>query len=252
MKLSTASAIVANSAVLAFAVWAMTQAVQSPLFTLKVVEVSGTDENAPVTADDLIQVASVPVDRINLFSLDLDPIEKRILTHPWIRKVHLEKQFPQTLLIIPEFREVKAVIVSPQGKFSYVDSTGAVFGKVKSSTAAGFPVFSARIYQGGPETIQRCLALILAFEQRVGEMGRIESIDDEGPRGLQGWISYPYKADRMRAQMIFPGKEENGGFETSLNRVRLVLKHLSERQISVGQIWADLGKKIVVKIARRF
>ncbi|MBL7714925.1 MAG: FtsQ-type POTRA domain-containing protein [Bdellovibrionales bacterium] len=248
MKISTVAVILLNSAVLAFSVWAMTQAVQSPLFTLKVVEVSGTGEDSPVTADELIQVAAVPVDRINLFSLDLDPIEKRLLTHPWIRKVHLEKQFPQTLVIVPEFREVKAVIISMQGKVSYVDATGTVFGRVKSGSAGGFPVFSARIHQGGTDLIRRCLGLIEAFEQQVGQVARIESLEEEGPRGIQGWISYPLQSDRARAQVIFPSQDSLA----DLGKVRSVVKYLSERQISVSQIWADLGKKIVVKIARRF
>src|SRR3954467_10524233 len=72
-------------------------AIRSPLFLVQVVEVGDQPESAPVSAQVISDLAGVPVGKVNLFDLDLKSVERRILTHPWIRQVSLMKRFPQTL-----------------------------------------------------------------------------------------------------------------------------------------------------------
>ena len=82
------------------------------MFLLQVIELSDLPEAAPVDAQAITQLAALPVGQVNLFDLDLKPVEERILSHPWIREVRLEKHFPQTLSISVVFREPQALDAS--------------------------------------------------------------------------------------------------------------------------------------------
>src|SRR5437879_5630234 len=71
--------------------------VHAPLFLLQVVEVADLPEQAPIDSQALVNLAAVSVGHVSLFDLDLKAVESRILAHPWIREVRLQKRFPQTL-----------------------------------------------------------------------------------------------------------------------------------------------------------
>src|SRR3954464_8968761 len=91
------------------AVWGVYSALHSPLFVVQVVEVADLADRSPVDAQTISDLAFVPVGKISLFDLDLNQIEKRILTNSWIREVRLQKKFPETLSISVIFKQPRAL-----------------------------------------------------------------------------------------------------------------------------------------------
>jgi hypothetical protein len=245
-------------------------AMRSPMFTLQVVEIADLPDNSPVDAQALTQLAAVPVGRVNLFDLDLKPIEARIVSHPWIREVRLEKHFPQTLSVSVTFREPQALIQSESGALAYVDVDGRVFGQVDLRVQPDLPVFSASMREGkdATEHIRAALRLVHAWERSdLGKTSRLSQLEWDGERGFRALVSYPLapaqsrpggaKADgpsgpgaRGRAFVDLGQDLDAGSAKPQLERLSRVFEYLTAHRVLSRQIWADAGKKIVVKTAR--
>lgn len=226
-------------------------AMRSPLFLLRVVEVADQHEGAPVDAAAISALADAPVGRENLFTLDLRDIEARLKTHPWIRGVTLMKRFPQTLSIRVEFRKPKAMLQNATGALVYVDEDGSRFGQVNLSEAADLPVLSGLEGEGPDSKLPDTLRLLDSWgAAEVGRLATVSSISYDPERGYRMLVTYPLaKSGRGRA-MVELGQEIDGDLEAQLGRLAEVFGHLSRNGASARQIWADAGKKIVVKIAR--
>jgi cell division septal protein FtsQ len=148
------------------------EAMRSPMFMLQVVELADLPEAAPVDAQAITHLAALPVGRINLFDLDLKPVEERILSQPWIREVRLEKHFPQTLSISIVFREPQALLQAENGSLSYVDLDGKVFGQVNLMVQPDLPVISSSGAGHLPESVQ----VIRGWEQT--ELSKAAQLSD--------------------------------------------------------------------------
>ena len=223
-------------------------AVRSNLFTVQVVEIADQPENAPVEVQELTQLAAVPVGQVNLFELDLADLENRFLGHPWIRKVRLQKHFPQTLSIGVEYREPQAIYQSDSGALSYVDRDGKTFGKVILNFYPDLPVL-----EGVPlKKVSAALELIAAWNQSRGLVAlaqepQLSALHWDPERGFRLWLTYPFEGGVGRSQVDL-GQELDA--EPQFKRLRQVLAYLRDRRVSVHQIWADAGKKIVVRTTR--
>lgn len=225
-------------------------AMHSPLFTLRVVEVSDQDEKAPVDATTLSMLADAPVGRENLFTLDLVDIEARIKAHPWIRAVHLKKRFPQTLAINVTFREPKAMFQLKQGGLQYIDTDGTLFGQVNLAQAADLPVLSG--FDGispAPSAAEGLRLLDTWKNSSLGKLTQVSSIAFEEERGYRLLVTYPLRKQGRGRAMVELGQDIDGELEPQLGRLAEVFNHLSRSGASAREIWADAGKKIVVKIA---
>jgi hypothetical protein len=242
-------AIAALSAV-GFGAWSATR---SPLFTVRVVEVADQPEDAPVDAQTIASLARIPVGRANLFALDLAGVEERLLAHPWIREVRLMKRFPQTVTISVTFREPRALLQRPTGALSYIDADGRIFGSVDlSSSRADLPILSG-VHPDDAARIQDTLRLLAEWEDAgLARRSPLSSVSWHPDRGFRALVTYagrkPAGAHAHRT-MIDLGHEFDAEFPSQLGRLGHVLGYLSAHDVAARQIWADTGKKIVVRFA---
>jgi hypothetical protein len=229
---------------------------RSPLFTLRVVEIADLPEDSPLDSQAITDLAAVSLGRWNLFSIDLSPIEARLRTNPWIREVRLQKRFPQTLAINVVFRQPRALHQDAHGKLSYIDEDGHVFGQVSLSRQPDLPLVSGVPASAG-DRIQEALRLIDSWEKAdVGRISQLASLEFDGERGFRAWVTYPLlqpKGGGLSGNgrvVVELGQEIDLEQDGRLGRLQSVFRYLSSNGISARQIWADAGKKIVVKIAR--
>jgi hypothetical protein len=246
---------------LAGAAWGVRCAMRSPMFLLQVVEVAdqpeGTDaamKEAPVDAQIISQLAALPVGKINLFDLDLKPVEERILTHPWIREVRLQKHFPQTLSISVIFREPQALMQADNGALSYVDVDGKVFGQVNLMYQPDLPVIAS----SGAEHVPDALKVIHAWEQSdLSKIAQISLLQWDAERGFRALVSYPLEPSagssgtpaRGRTYVDLGQEIDAPGTDPQFQRLSRVFQYLSSNRVMARQVWADSGKKIVVRTA---
>jgi len=226
-------------------------AMRSPMFILQVVELSDLPEAAPVDAQAITQLAAVPVGQVNLFDLDLKPIEERVLSHPWIREVSLEKHFPQTLSISIVFREPQALLQAENGALSYVDQGGKVFGQVNLMVQPDLPVISA----SGAAHISDALQLIHGWDQsELSKAAQLSLLQWDSERGFRALVSYPLDPPaalgaRGRTFVDLGQDLDAATVSAQFERLSRVFRYLSTNRVLARQVWADAGKKIVVKTA---
>jgi cell division septal protein FtsQ len=225
------------------------RAVHSPLFLVRVVEITDLPENAPVDAQTLQSLAAVPLDIVNLFDLELKTVEKRLLANDWVKEVRLQKRFPQTLSISVVFREPKAILQNENGSLSYVDTDGRSFGKVNLQFQPDLPILV-----GMSERLPEALKLIHDWESSsLGKMSAVSSMTWENERGFRLLVTYPLKSKTTSGLLgrawVDIGQDLAASSEPQVARIARVLDYLSINGIAARQIWADSGKKIVVKTA---
>ncbi|MCM2277657.1 MAG: FtsQ-type POTRA domain-containing protein [Oligoflexia bacterium] len=223
-------------------------AIHSPLFLVQVVEVSDQPDEAPVDAQTITQLAAIPSGMVNLFDLDLRLVERRILTNPWIREVRLQKRFPQTLSIAVSYREPKALFQYQDGRLAYVDSTGKVFGQVNLRLQADLPLLTGLSSEQEGAGLSGALGLIAAWDRSpLKGLAQLSSVHWDGERGFRALLVYSLGRAKNRA-MVDLGQEIDGR-EDQLQKLSEVVAYLGSHSIPAFQIWADSGKKIVVKTA---
>lgn len=225
-------------------------AFRSPLFLIRIVEIADQPENAPVDAQTISKLANIPLGKKSLFELDLKEVEKRILTHTWIREVHLQKRFPQTLTISVDYREPQALIQLDNGQMGYVDSNGKVFGQVNLMVQPDLPILSG-FNKAQAARIPDALKVIEAWKRaQLGSVSEISSLFWDDERGFRALVVYPMSKQAKGRAWVELGWEAHQDFDVQLTRLGSVFRYLGEHGLAARQIWADTGKKIVVKFAR--
>jgi cell division septal protein FtsQ len=270
LRLPKAVVIVLSSAAVLAVTVGVYRAIHSPLFTVQVVEVTdqvstaqaqavSPDPNSwvqpwtPVDPQIITDLAAVPVGQANLFDLDLSRIEKRILENDWVREVRLQKRFPQTLSITTVFREPKAVIQLDTGALSYVDAEGKVFGKVSLEGPKNLPILT-HVDCDDPVQLKSLLTLLNKWEASpISKFARIESMNEDAEKGYRLMISYVLDTQSshilVHARVDMGHEASTDEEKAQFTRLTQVLDYLHAHSISARQIFADSGKKIVVKTA---
>ncbi len=229
----------------------------SDLFTVRVVEVvdlggaPADDSTAihkltPLDTQQILEIAQVPTESTNLFSLKLSGIERRLLAHPWIKGTTISKHFPQTVSISVVFREPVAIAQNSDGALYYIDSDGTAFAPLNLKSNSDLPVlvnFPAEQMVSALRFLQSWSSLGLDSKSRVS------SLEWDSEKGLQVMATYPLPQSPGRVRVEL-GRSFTTDPEAQLGRLREVLLYLTKNGIRARQVFADLGKKIVVRIAR--
>lgn len=223
--------------------------IHSDLFLVRVVEVNDLPEVSPVEAQTIIDIAKVPTDSVNLFSLRLSSIEKRVMAHPWIRGVTISKRFPQTVSISVQFREPSAILQKPSGALYYLDQDGVAFAPIHLKSNPNLPVFVGM----KDEQLSRALRFVKTWaENKLESSFTLSSLEFHPERGLRVMVVYPISgsAHSVGRVLVELGQEFDADVGPQLGRLREVMTYLSRNGILARHVFADLGKKIVVRIAR--
>jgi len=203
-------------------------------------------EFSPLDAKKIVEIARVPVDTTNLFSLKLSSIESRLLAQPWIRAVTISKHFPQTVSISVSFRKPVAIYQMKSGTLLYIDKEGSAFAPMNLKADPNLPIIIG-FYR---ERIPAALQFIQDWsKQNLDPTYQLSSIEDHPERGIRVMVTYPMKQSIGRT-VVELGKGFGQDPEALLGRLREVMTYLSQNNIRARQVFADLGKKIVVRIAR--
>ncbi len=229
----------------------------SDLFTVRVVEVvdangrpddtaESSRVSSPLDAQQILEIAQVPTESTNLFSLKLTGIEKRLMAHPWIKGTTISKRFPQTVSISVTFREPIAMVQNSDGALYYLDSDGTAFAPLNLKSNSDLPV----LVNFPAEQVVSALRFLKSWsELGLEKDSRVSALEWDEEKGLQVMATYslPGSPGRVRVEL---GRTFEDDPESQLGRLKEVLIYLSAKGIRARHVFADLGKKIVVRIAR--
>ena len=252
--------VIASASLIMTAAFGIRSALHSSLFLVRVVEVADQPDAAPVDAHTITALAAVPVGQINLFDLNLEKIEQRILANSWIREVQLNKRFPQTLSISVKFREPEALLETEHGHLLYIDKEGQTFGPVRLLAQSDLSLVSG-VSSKYPAGISDALKILREWEKTHPVLNpsgngnsQIDTLSWDSERGFRALMTYPVNVNSVQGRarvMVNLGREVDGDLAVRLNRLGQVLNYLGTTDLAVRQIFAELGKKVVVKTARR-
>lgn len=226
--------------------------IHSQLFLIQVVEVAEQPAEAPLDSQAILRLAAVPPGLVNLFDLDLKAVEKRIRENPWIRSVRLQKRFPQSLAIEVDFRKPVALFQESNGSLYYVDPEGVVFSPGDLKLCLDLPVLSG-FSRDSEGRIREALALIELWERDLDrKKAELSTLSWDLERGFRALVAYPLSSGKLKARAVVDmGHEIDAHASEQIRRLSRLFGFLESHSIPARQIWADSGKKIIVKTARR-
>ena len=177
-----------------------------------------------------------------------------MLSNAWIRAVRVKKSFPQTLAIEVDLKTPQAIFQG-QGGTSFLRRfrRPPVREGQPSPICGTFPLLTG--FDREPRTrVREALRLLGDWDRsKASESARLTSLSWEAERGFRGLVVYGLRPDGARPRrartMVDFGQEVDADPIPQLKRLTDVLRYLSENSIPARQIWADSGKKIVVKTA---
>lgn len=223
----------------------------SQLFTLTNIEIVDYPKNPALTEEEVLKIMNVPVDAISLFSLNLSEIKEKIESHPWIKEVTLNKRFPQTIQVSVKFREPLAIYQKKNGELIYLDQEGNPFAKTKLESLNKVPI----VYGFNDSEYLSAIKKICEFLKTWNSIAasspiRLASLEWHADGGFRALGIFTQDGYTQRFMMDFGDLSNEKEFSEPFQRVLSVVNYLAKEKIPYRHIFADLGKKVVVKIPR--
>ena len=119
-----------------FCVWGYRALLSSPLLQVTRIQVSGCQRLNPQT---VIQQAEIPAD-VNILSLDLNDVSRRLTSHPWIAATLISREIPDRIRIEIKERQPVALVKGPQ--FYLMDAQGICFVRAAPGEHPGLPIIT--------------------------------------------------------------------------------------------------------------
>ncbi|MCM0605019.1 MAG: FtsQ-type POTRA domain-containing protein [Xanthomonadaceae bacterium] len=216
---------------------------RSPLFTLKEINWVDYPSQAPFEKEVILGLVDAPINSVNLFDLDLEPLKKRVLTHPWVKNITISKIFPYSLGISVEFREPVALFQNSDGELSYIDKEGFIFGPFEPKrlsnlpTLVGFDETDAILLQGGIKLLEDWKS------SKYRHLGLIASISHDKEKGFRSILRYG-KHGRAVLEL---GHDLQAIDTREMEHLAATITYLENKNIDAYQIFVGNGKKIVVR-----
>lgn len=199
---------------------------------------------------DIEAMLQLPRGKTSLVDLDLKPVEKRLVRHPWVKGVVLSKQFPNTLQVQVIERTPIALIAGQQGQMVYIEKDGTQFEEKGTSYGKELPLLTG-VMTSDTEGVKQMIDFVQTWFDREQIPGvRLSSLSLDPQLGLRAVIVFPLAKNGLMRSILELGLNLDEARAVSPEGLRLVLQYLSERSKPASRIWLGDGKKIVVKMAR--
>ena len=119
---------------------------QCDYFKAEMITVEGGQR---LTPDQILETAEI-AEGVNLVSLNLKMIRKRLLAHPWIAEADIRRTFPGSIAI--HIREQEPLAVLDFGKQFLINHSGVIFKEAQGNEIADMPVMSGIDYSDWTST----------------------------------------------------------------------------------------------------
>ena len=130
-------------------------------------------------------------------------------------------------------------------------STASVFGQVNLMVQPDLPVISP----SGSGHVLEALQLIHGWDQsELSKAAQLSQLQWDVERGFRALVTYPMEppaaaGSKGRTFVDFGQDLDASAAKAQFERLSKVFQYLSTNRVMARQVWADAGKKIVVKTA---
>ncbi len=194
---------------------------QCDYFRADTVEVSG---GGKMTRKQILETAGIE-EGVNILSVNLGTVRKRLLALPWVAEAEVARDFPETLIV--RIREHSPVAVIKLGKPFLINSEGEIFMETQKESFPELPVITGADYQdwkadksGGAPVSESVVAVLRRGRQKDSAVpnSKIRQIDVDRDLGLT-----LITEEEFPAELILLGY---GGYETKYRRLSKVFSYL--------------------------
>lgn len=191
--------------------------ISSPYMALEEVRISGVDESIK---RELIEISDLDSE-ISLFTINLKELKQKMESHPWVRKVELEKRYPNLLLVRAE-KEMPFAIVALD-KLYYINRWGESFKELEYNDNKDFPVITGILsVKNDRDHYMKLAAGILSdFESETGAWS-IENLSEIH-------FEKGEKVSLYSTSMPFVLKMGYDGLSVKREELRKILGHLKDK-----------------------
>ncbi|MBC2715800.1 MAG: FtsQ-type POTRA domain-containing protein [Desulfobacteraceae bacterium] len=138
---------------------------QCDYFKAETITVEGGQRMTP---DQILKTADIE-EGVNLVSLNLKTVRKRLLAHPWIAEADIRRIFPGRVAI--RIREQEPLAVLDFGKQFLINSDGVIFKEAQASEINGMPVMTGIEYSDW-KTLETPGTLVFVSVLEILNIGR--------------------------------------------------------------------------------
>ena len=198
----------------------------------------------------VLEMARVPVGKVSLFDLPLEPIEFHLMKNPWVKGIVVGKQFPSTVLLTVVERTPVALLTEANGRVLYLEEDGTTFEDQSLTYSKDLPILSGFSSQNIEILKQANRFMTNWFSQNHFPGLKVSSLSYDEKLGLRAVVSTPQKNQRQMRVVVELGLNLDEASLVPQDRFRQVLEYLSEHSMQASKIWLGDGKKIVVKVLK--
>lgn len=175
----------------------------------------------------------------NLWQVPLVQVASKFQNETWIKNISISRDWPQKIKVNIQNKEIKIILISPDGKQYPVDSEGILLPQMSWSDSPKLPLIRGAAFFS---QIQLRKKVIEFFNQLPIEGSfSADQISDITYNDNDGYI----------ATLVWKSLQVKLGFELSTLvslRVSQVLDYVQSRNINVRVIDANFSKKVLVKL----
>ena len=185
----------------------------------------------------------------NIWDVDAEGAETRLLTNGWIRSAFVHRELPDRVTIqVREHRPVAILAVGDETPGLYfLAANGRIFAPVTASDGRDLP-FVSGLQRGdlaganafGPRAVRRALAL-LRHAERVPSVGLVSELHVDREDGLTLLLSRP----------AMPIEIGWGDYDRKLARLAAVLPYWAGREAEVRSVSCAFDDEVIVRTRAR-
>jgi cell division protein FtsQ len=196
---------------------------------------------------NVLGVTSSPLfpSELNVFSISLSGMEKRVESFPWVRSATVARAYPHRLLVSVSER-VPIAFADLDGRIKLIDADGVILDKPEKGSF-DFPVVEGLNGQMGAGERQLRVALFQQFEGQIsgeipGSGWIISEVDLGDPEDLQAMLVQ----GRQTILLHFGNQDFGARFKNFLT----LLPMLEKNNTAINSIDLRYGNQVVVDPAR--
>jgi cell division protein FtsQ len=203
----------------------------SPRFALSTVSVQGNERR---TESEILEIAGAKTG-INIFALDLDVLQRRLMQDPWISEVRVRRRLPATLAI--EVKERRAAALVALGETYLASKEGTIIKRLEQGDPTDLPLVTGLT---APELLEDRPGAELAIAKALDIARQFAVTDIAQKHPLQevhvskdGTWSLVVGKSGIRMQL------GNSPFQRKFEQASRVFRELERRNAKAGSILLD-------------
>jgi cell division protein FtsQ len=198
--------------------------------------------------DELRAVAGVEVGS-NIWDVDVDAVETRLLTHGWVRSALVRRELPNRIVLDVRANRPTAIlaVADETPGLYYLAANGRIFTPVAPADRPDLPFVTgltrADLTGGGafgPRAVRRALSL-LRRAAALRELGPVSEVHVDRERGLT----------LMPMRAVLPIELGWGTYDAKLARLAEVLPRWAGREAEVQHVSCVFPDEVIVRLQGR-